>query len=277
MALRSGYKGIKKLAAGLKWNRPGVLAVDDITLEDKIMDVIKPSVIANTKLIKDTVGWSGKNKFDKSKVQGIDATITQISNGFRAQVNNHTWGSARLDFPTPAKNTDLTISCYANVTTAGNFMRIQVYGSDDNSTWTSIAFTDFYTISKDLSFTFNSGNYDYLRILFYLTNGTATSADVTFEKPMLCDADILDPTYEPYHESVDSILTELKTTINAIISAATDAADFAAFKTAMGVITPVTRSLSKESFPEEDPAEVIEEKPATRKTTTKKTTEKEGK
>lgn len=27
MALRSGYKGIKKLAAGLKWNRPGILGV----------------------------------------------------------------------------------------------------------------------------------------------------------------------------------------------------------------------------------------------------------
>lgn len=32
MALRSGYKGIKKLASGLKWNRPGILAADDTAL-----------------------------------------------------------------------------------------------------------------------------------------------------------------------------------------------------------------------------------------------------
>ena len=66
-----------------------------------------------------------------------------------------------------------------------------------------------------------------------------------------------------------------KTTINAIITAATGAADFAAFKTAMGAITPVTRSLSKEASPEDVPEEVIEEeKPVTKKTTKK--TVKEG-
>lgn len=65
-----------------------------------------------------------------------------------------------------------------------------------------------------------------------------------------------------------------KTTINAIISAATGAADFAAFKSAMGEITPVTRSLNRTASPEDVPEEVIEEKPVTKKTTKK--TVKEG-
>lgn len=167
-----------------------------------IVDNIQSNVIANTKLIKDTVGWSGKNKWDKSKTTGIDATITQTSDGFRAQVSNHTWGSARCDFPTPAKNKDFILTCKANVATAGNFMKMQVYGSTDGSDYSnSIAVTDTYSATKELELAFNSGNYNYLRITLYLTNGTATSADVTFEKPMLRDANILDSTYEPYFGS----------------------------------------------------------------------------
>lgn len=69
---------------------------------------------------------------------------------------------------------------------------------------------------------------------------------------------------------------ELTEKVQGIINAATNASDFAAFKTAMGGITLVTRSLSREASPEDVPVEVIEEeKPATKKTT-KKTTVKEG-
>ena len=87
-----------------------------------------------------------------------------------------------------------------------------------------------------------------------------------------------------YSEYLDPVMTnkaltlsanDQKTTINAIITAATGAADFAAFKTAMGAITPVTRSLSltKEDITEEVKEDVEPEKTVTKKRTTKKTEE----
>lgn len=46
MALRSGYKGIKKLAAGLKWNRPGILIVDDTALAEVFFPRSEQAVLA---------------------------------------------------------------------------------------------------------------------------------------------------------------------------------------------------------------------------------------
>lgn len=103
-----------------------------------------------------------------------------------------------------------------------------------------------------------------------------TVSGLTF-KPMIRLATDKNNTYVPYamtNRDLTLSAADQKTVINAIITAATGAADFAAFKTAMGAITPVTRSLSKEASPE-DVSEVIEEeKPVTKKTTKK--TVKEG-
>ena len=97
--------------------------------------------------------------------------------------------------------------------------------------------------------------------------------------PMITDS--YDPdvsnTFAPYAqtnryltlENIDQAgaLDDHKTAINAIIAAATGAADFAAFKTAMGALTPVTRSA---------PAAIQEEpEPVTKKSTTKKSTNTE--
>ena len=90
--------------------------------------------------------------------------------------------------------------------------------------------------------------------------------------PMIWLASDPDDTYVPYAMTH----RELTEKVQGIIDAATNAADFAAFKTAMGAITPVTRSLSKEASPEDVPEEVIEEEKPVTKKTTKKTTVKEG-
>lgn len=87
-----------------------------------------------------------------------------------------------------------------------------------------------------------------------------------------------DPIYAPYamtNKELTDSAADQKTAINAIITAATGAADFAAFKTAMGAITPVTRSLSfaKEDITEEVKEDVEPEKTVTKKRTTKKTEE----
>lgn len=96
--------------------------------------------------------------------------------------------------------------------------------------------------------------------------------------PMVSLASDPDDAYVPYamtNLELTNSAADQKTAINAIITAATGAADFAAFKTAMGAITPVTRSLSltKEDITEEVKEDVEPERTVTKKRTTKKTEE----
>lgn len=51
MALRSCYKGIKKLATGLKWNRPGVLAADDTALAEVFFPRSEQAVLGAKNLL----------------------------------------------------------------------------------------------------------------------------------------------------------------------------------------------------------------------------------
>lgn len=109
-----------------------------------------------------------------------------------------------------------------------------------------------------------------------------TGVQMTDKKfyPMIRLATDKDNTFAPYAKTNleltlaqtddETALSNHKTTINAIISAATGVADFAAFKTAMGAITPVTRSLSTAAAPEEIVKDEIEEPVVEKKTTTRK-------
>ena len=105
-----------------------------------------------------------------------------------------------------------------------------------------------------------------------------TSENPKIFKPMIYLASNIVNDYVPFamtNQQLTDSATDQKTAINAIITAATGAADFAAFKTAMGAITPVTRSLSltKEDMTDEVKEDVEPEKTVTKKRTTKKTEE----
>ena len=109
-----------------------------------------------------------------------------------------------------------------------------------------------------------------------ISNGKTVDETI---KPMIRYADDKDNEYTEGALSnivLSNSAANQKTAINAIITAATSAADFAAFKTAMGAITPVTRSLNRTASPEDVPEEVIEEEKTVTKKTTRKTTAKEG-
>lgn len=126
--------------------------------------------------------------------------------------------------------------------------------------------TDTYTFTQDTSVQFT------IRI----GSGIDSSSYVFY--PMIYLATDPDDTYAPYamtNKELTDSASDQKTAINAIITAATGAADFAAFKTAMGAITPVTRSLSltKEDTIKEVKEDVEPEKTVTKKRTTKKTEE----
>ena len=106
-------------------------------------------------------------------------------------------------------------------------------------------------------------------ISLVISSGTNTTGKVIY--PMIKNVDDTSDIWVPYamtNQQLTGSAEDQKTTINAIISAATEAADFAAFKTAMGAITPVTRSAA----PAEETRGTVEvDEPVTTKTT-KKTT-----
>ena len=137
---------------------------------------------------------------------------------------------------------------------------------------------DITTVRSSHSKAFDVNYSLYNRFSCYLFIIKDTVLDNLTFKPMLRLASDPDDTYEPYamtNRDLTASATDQKTAINAIITAATGAADFAAFKTAMGAITPVTRSLSltKEDMTDEVKEDVEPEKTVTKKRTTKKTEE----
>ena len=92
-------------------------------------------------------------------------------------------------------------------------------------------------------------------------------------KPMIYFADDNNSVFVPNamtNQELTASAADQKTAINAIIAAATDAADFAAFKTAMGAITPVTRSLSIQA----SETKSLDPEPEPETKTTKRSTKK---
>ena len=250
MALRSGYKGIKKLAAGLKWNRPGILAADNTALAKAFFPRSEQAVLGAKNII--PYPYASKSNTNNgitwTENDGI-VTASGIATG-NSSFTLTDWGYV------PNKFIGMRLT---GCPSGGSFTgyRILVNYSNDGTTWVKSGY--------DIGNGYVIENYPYIDIKAYIPNGTDLSTPKTFEPMISFDGG----------EYVEPAMTnrELTDKVQGIINAATNAADFAAFKTAMGAITPVTRSLSKDAS-SEDPAEVIEEK--TTKKTTKKTTVKEG-
>ena len=104
-------------------------------------------------------------------------------------------------------------------------------------------------------------------------NGTVFSAAKTFKPQISFSADDPYVMFAMTNRSLTLSAVDQRDMINSIISAATGAADFAAFKTAMGAITPATRSLAL-SEKTLDAPELTEDEPIVKKTTTRKATKK---
>ena len=123
---------------------------------------------------------------------------------------------------------------------------------------------------SEKKFTVDYSGYDMIKGFIYIRSGTVISTPFIVY-PMIRLASDPDDTYVPYAMAN----RELTEKVQGIIDAALNANDFAAFKTAIGAITPVTRSLSltKEDITEEVKEDVEPEKTVTKKRTTKKTEE----
>ena len=260
MALKAGYVGIKK---NLKNKLNTIISSWDDELAK--VDHISDGVVANTQLMKKSIGWINKNLVEittsTSTVKGIEFTIDASSGKVTLNGTNDGTGAS-----VKALNTSghyIYLEKDKKVIISGGFsstIRLDLYKSDEQSIEVLVG-------ADPVTWTVPKSGY-YALAIFASKNSVAENVEL---RPMITDADIIDQSFEPYTNEVAVKKSEYTTMINAILSAATDAADFAAFKTAMGAITPVTRSLSIQA-PETREASDPEPEPETK--TTKRSTKK---
>lgn len=164
-------------------------------------------------LLKDTVGWTGKNKLDITleKLQSVNTSGTWNDNVYTYRNTTFTFNSNKtVSIKTLSGgasgliNFDLTglISSSGDVIFSQN-------ASGSNTTFKSFITAqdgsgDIANTGTDSSVAFNTNKEYKIRTIVY----SGATVDTTLY-PMLRDADIIDPTYEPYHESVEEEIEQI--------------------------------------------------------------------
>lgn len=273
MALRAMYKGIKKVLAPLIIKWPGELAIDQDALNTELNTVFFPrseqAVLGAKNLLKYPYNGTISGNIVFSPQNDGSINVSGASGAIQAQY--YLCNRFVYDFQLPAGtykatggvSSSLSIQWSKNKVTGDNTQGSDYLGGDlgDGVIFTLSQLSDIQGIVT--------------------VSANTTLSETINIKPMVRLASDQDDTYAPYAmtnkaltEKVATLIgsaSDQKTAINAIITAATGAEDFAAFKTAMGAITPVTRSLSMTAAPEEIAKEVsIEEPIVEKKTTTRK-------
>lgn len=140
-----------------------------------------------------------KNLLDKTRIVGVSSglSVTQTETGVYAVTNSA--GTYKrfyyeLDTDVLGDNTDYIFSTDIIVTSGSG--RIQIQGNDGGS-YVTIESED-WSATTSVSIEFNSGVYNSIGIIMYVTTDTVTSCDVLFDKPMLRLASDPDATYVPH-------------------------------------------------------------------------------
>lgn len=143
------------------------------------------NVIANTQLLKNTVGFTCKNLFEVSPYNNL--AIFGDSQG--AYINSQTNGVSYLAHV--EKNKDYTISKNSGV---GDSFIIAGFATQPTiPNTTPEANSEVIIDDSSLnSYTFNSDDYEYIAF----TVNKTTSGTLTDIQAMICDADLLDKSYE---------------------------------------------------------------------------------
>lgn len=163
-----------------------------------IVDTAQDNIKANTKLIKDTVGWSGKNKLRNDIVsQTLHTTVISVnadkSVSFTNAPNNELWLTVNGDIRLSAGRYKLS-GCPSGGGTTKYFLRFVVRDAGDTAN--EETYFDYGTGTEFEITSATAGRKCTCSI--YIKSGQETG--FTFY-PMLRDADILDSTYEPYFGS----------------------------------------------------------------------------
>lgn len=177
---------------------------------------IYDSVVGNTELIEDTVGWTGKNLIPTevtSKTQnGI--TFTVNNNDKSVTVSGTASADARLDYNLYLDiGTSLTNNTYilSGCPSGGSTSTFYIYANIHNTSDDSFA-ANMNDIGTGATRFVSSSNY-IRSVVIKVFSGTNISTPITFY-PMLRKADILDDTYEPYHKTVAELLEDIPTSLD---------------------------------------------------------------
>lgn len=141
----------------------------------------RAGVIANTKLIKDTVGWSGKNKFDIEKwLKTNNIAYTKNGNEYTFTTANALYNNHYI-----ISDTDVDVILSSEITIPSGSEAVNVGFEMFDSQGRQIT-------SRGAS---GSGSVSWLRMNW------STQGQIKVSTPMIRPADILDSTYEPYRNT----------------------------------------------------------------------------
>lgn len=156
--------------------------------------------------LRDTVGWTGKNDLEildsvvTKTESGVTITVTRNSKGQVTEIDADTNGnpsSARVDFylnnvgiPIDNNKSYILNGCTGG---AGNTYRLQILSSESS----------VVKSCENSEVAFNGSDYSGKTVHARITIYSGTTLNHVKFYPMLRDASISDPTYEPYHDNVD--------------------------------------------------------------------------
>ena len=156
-----------------------------------------------------------KQWFNNAEVTAkTGATITKTETGFTSVVSSASWCGAEWVRRVP-ENTDFDLTLESTITSGVTYIAAQ--GSTDGSNYTNIKTSAVLTASGSIDLSFNTGNYTYLKIIFYTTNGTVTACNVTLSNILLTLASDTDRTFAPF-AMTNKELTEKVTPVDGTIT-----------------------------------------------------------
>lgn len=177
------------------------LELGSASKKNSIAVVTSSTDLVESGAVKKLVGWGNKNKFDLNGDSiTSNTTRTVLSDGINVKSSSASWASYIYFFKN-VKNTDMRFK--TSLDFVSGHTQVTVYGNSTPATAgaTSIISSEVYTADGDVDLQFNSGDYEYLIIRFFVTTGTAEVGEANFNSIMLCNASDGN-TYEPCHESV---------------------------------------------------------------------------
>ena len=168
--------------------------------------VLENGVIANTKLIKDTVGWSGKNKFNSDNAVKVNDFVSANNNGIISfkDVSTAQWSSSYIGYFDVVAGTTYLLTG-TNAAPYGRFALGLSATNHPASAYdphvTIISGTsniESFGLQNPVKYTANATE----RIYLWYCSDVNIGSHTTFSTGIMNrKADILDDTYEPYFGS----------------------------------------------------------------------------
>lgn len=181
-------------------------------------EAVRKAIISAYDLIKDTVGWRGKNKVDFAQFVRSVNTVTENNGVYTAVATSQTdnypnvsWyekSDGFILYPAGKYRITMNIVSFTNDTARLSIRDI------NNGIKASVPLS----VGK-ITLNVNT-DYDFY-ISLLLRNGNTNEATVVFSEVMMCDAYILDTTFEPHHESVENAIKLNKSEVTNISTNAT--------------------------------------------------------